>query len=610
MLLATALAAAGLLTYGVWLQSRADIQNRHDGQRANPWRGLPGCIYMEDADGEAMAYPRGGRATQIACDDVFDADDAVAAKQPLIAHAAPIMVPLAALTQGPSTTLPAGRNGERVPQQITEQGITLAKGEDVLITIHPEHQKIATGLADCMTGDVARCASVGTKADNWAAHYEQAGARMLALVDMDIATGGVRAIASAHSPCFAKHWSLQEEAATAAGCPTLPMIDVAQLWRLDNHALFTTAMMASTNKPALMLALLRSPAGAALHQGQGRDWVLNTLKTSNSDALFDKLLCADSGFASTCPRINNLPKAVADFGLKGGELDVVPRLPLPIAATAPGAMSPRLAVQNTRLLIGQSKEGAWQPIPVAMPDAASLAQCSANKWQVCSGEGTANLVAELWGQGNSQATAMSAAQMMVRLGAAANGQNAGVAHLVSGLGGKDVAPAPAAGNIERRHAQLIVQGMAQVPQPGGTAHAACVAVWGAKVCRNISFLASKTGTPSFTHERMDLNERMLHCGLIADEVQAAKASQTRPSGATQAEHARCHMQPYKWLVTLVKDSDKPGAPYTRAIAVLAERNYKTTTDRVDSAGDRGINVAAELAYRYIAQTLGEPQDAR
>lgn len=44
-----------------------------------------------------------------------------------------------------------------------------------------------------------------------------------------------------------------------------------------------------------------------------------------------------------------------------------------------------------------------------------------------------------------------------------------------------------------------------------------------------------------------------------------------------------------------------GTPYTRAIAVLAERNY-LTTGVIDSANDRGVNVAAEVALRYINAT--------
>jgi hypothetical protein len=212
------------------------------------------------------------------------------------------------------------------------------------------------------------------------------------------------------------------------------------------------------------------------------------------------------------------------------------------------------------------------------------------------------LVSELWGQGNAQATVLSAAQMMARLGAAARGLATAPAHLVSAVGPQNTAPQAGLVNIERHHARLITAGLATTPQPGGTAHAACLVVWGAKTCKNIDFLAAKTGTPSFGHELLPLNERVRQCQDLQTAVTHAKATQAKLVGSVQADHARCHMQPHKWLVTLVKDSDAAGAPYTRAVAVLAERNYLLATNRVDSVGDRGINVAAEMAFRYVALT--------
>lgn len=117
----------------------------------------------------------------------------------------------------------------------------------------------------------------------------------------------------------------------------------------------------------------------------------------------------------------------------------------------------------------------------------------------------------------------------------------------------------------------------------------------------MTWVAGKTGTPVFAHDRMTLTERAGHCDAIQDELQAVRIQGQKLQPSLVADNARCHMQPYKWYVALVKDSAAPGAPYTRAIAVLAERNWRLD-GRVDSAGDRGVNVAAEMAFCYIAQS--------
>jgi hypothetical protein len=600
VLLVICLAAAGLLAHGVIEQNAAPIESRHDGGRVNPWRGLPGCIQMTALGGQTVGLPSTSGSPNLGCPQAFGSDDSAITADTFWGHAAPVLVELRGLAKGPSTTQVPGRHGEAVPQVLQTTGPTLAQGANVHLSLRPENQVEAQALADCMTGDVDRCRRFNINPERWVGRYEDAGARMVGLVDIDIASGRILAIASAHTPCFAAHWGYSGAAANGGECPVLPTISAPQIWRLDNHALFTTAMMASTNKPALMLALLRSPAGPGLHQGKGREWVLNTLKTSNSDALFDKLFCADTSFFANCQRLAGLPKAASDLGITGGTLGLVPR--------HVGA----LQVQNSRLLMHQ-KAGAWVFMPasgtMSATDIASIQQCSAQSFEQCSGEKTANLVSELWGQGNAQATVLSAAQMMARLGAAANGQNAVDAHLIATLGRDIAAPAAAPQAIERHHASLITAGLTTTSQPGGTAHAACLAVWNAKTCKNMAFLAAKTGTPSFNHEHLTLAERAIQCNALKERVSNAKASATQVAQPAQAEVARCHMQPHKWLVTLVKDSDAPGAPYTRAVAVLAERNYSRATGRVDSAGDRGINVAAEMAFRYVAQTRALAADA-
>ena len=151
--------------------------------------------------------------------------------------------------------------------------------------------------------------------------------------------------------------------------------------------------------------------------------------------------------------------------------------------------------------------------------------------------------------------------------------------------------------LSAAHARLIVEGMGFTHR-GGTASAACREVWpSAAQCRDIGWLASKTGTPAFVHETYTAAERAAHC----DAVMKWNPTNSSQGRRKSTEISRCVMQPYKWFVALVKDGDTLDGPYTRAIAVLADRNY-LLDGRVDSRGDSGANVAAELAMLYIRAT--------
>lgn len=596
VLMATALAGCGLLGYGVVQFDATPVQAKHD-DRSNPWRGLPGCIELANDGTGDRHFLHHSKATQLACGD--------AAYRPLttqhIGQPEGILAALRRLTQEPASALPVDKNGNIAPQINKAAGRQIAQGQHLAITLGLSRQIAAQALADCMTAQPGSPACPATDssrpAPSWPGHYEGAAAQTLALVDVDIASGEIRALASAHSPCFARYWSKNPTAQddNAPPCPVMPALKNAQPWRLDNHALSTTWMMGSIDKPWLMLTLLRGPLGESLQHGAGKAWLLHTLKTSDSVALFNRLLCADKGFPANCNRIQGLARAADDLGQNGVPIALIP---------GESGQSPSLQVPNGRLMqhpVGQTSTRQWHWLAETMPNTALLKRCAANSFSACDGEDVANLLSELWGQGNSQATPFSAAAMVARLGAAANGQPAGTPHLVTHIGGKAVAPAAQPLNIARPHAALITQGMTLTHQGGGTAHAACAAVLGAGVCKNIHYVAGKTGTPAFAHDRLTLQERTLLCGKSEELLQSTRASGKQPPSQALAASARCHMQPFKWYVALVKDSTAPNAPYTRAIAVAAQRNWRLD-GHVDSAGDHGINVAAEMAWRYIART--------
>ena len=126
----------------------------------------------------------------------------------------------------------------------------------------------------------------------------------------------------------------------------------------------------------------------------------------------------------------------------------------------------------------------------------------------------------------------------------------------------------------------------------GTARTACEQVFDAKRCRDIDWLAGKTGTPSFPSDGISLDELARLCPKGAEATLAAR------SGACSS------LRPYKWYVAAWRDPASPGGPWTKAIAVLTERNWLRQSGQVHGAGDHGPNPSAEIAMQIAGRRVG------
>jgi hypothetical protein len=121
-------------------------------------------------------------------------------------------------------------------------------------------------------------------------------------------------------------------------------------------------------------------------------------------------------------------------------------------------------------------------------------------------------------------------------------------------------------------------------------------VLGARECRAATWIAGKTGTPTFPNDERSLDELATLC---------AKPAAVR----TRDERAACGgLRPYKWYVAAYR-SDPSRADWTKAIAVLAERNWLADGGRVHGAGDHGPNPAAEIGFQIAARHAGVLKDS-
>jgi cell division protein FtsI/penicillin-binding protein 2 len=395
-------------------------------------------------------------------------------------------------------------------------------------------------------------------------------------------------------------------------------------------------MPASIVKPVMAAAFLsNATVGARWLAGErdamraatppAADSLRGQLMRSNSARFLDRMFCADRGF-SPCARPWEIQAQAGAFGWNGGcaspgercgAHDLMFGRPVAAVGSTDDVEAPAAWVSFGRLMVepagGKSASATFRNrAPVAL-DASKLKRCaegadgvraSGDDWEKCRGGMIVDVVAEGWGQGHARSTALGAAGMMAALASAANGQQElRKPHLVRAVRGiASATPAPvesaaarwAAASVERNNlgkdvAEVILSGLSYSHRHG-TARRACEQVFDARTCRDIDWIAGKTGTPTFPNDERSLDELAWLC-----------APATR---RTRAEESACGgLRPYKWYVAAWR-TDPSSPAWTKVIGVLTERNWLADSGRIHGAGDHGPNPAAEIAFQIVGRRMG------
>jgi hypothetical protein len=339
--------------------------------RANPWSGLPGCVYMgfpaPDVDAPMPEYFVAGSrgvATRLcnqpamlgvaitdrpAARAVGSSDDATADMRAdddrwsVPPSLAVMLQPLSTL-QRPTGSLyrlyteaaPASgltptdyRYG---PNRIDFGGTPIDVGFSVDLTIEPAVQALAQKTAACYTGRQDVCKALGIVRSEDAGQpighrmLERAVVRMAAVAVIDIPSGRIEALAGALSPCTLQEYDGPGRAKTCD--KRLPYPIRYRPDALLNPAVYHDAMPASVIKPIMAAAFLSDPlVGArwlAAEQAQMQragspsvDSLRGQLMRSNSARFLDRMLCADTSFQN-CRRPWEVQAMALAFGWNEG----------------------------------------------------------------------------------------------------------------------------------------------------------------------------------------------------------------------------------------------------------------------------------------------------
>jgi hypothetical protein len=662
-------------------------------EQRNPWAGVPGCIYYGDgAPNGKLLYltdrrqsnrqacvamrPKGTdekRVSGVVARNASARRDAgESAHEPpesldvVLADLDHIRLPWRDLFRAYTEPSPAAAEepratpldtaadlpsseGKRValshgPNQLDRQRHKVDAGFNVHLTINPDAQHIVQQTSRCYAGDAASCRQLGLAGDKVFVDftnlmYEKAAVRMAAVALIDVESGRIEALGSAHTDCYRQEYDGPGRKARA--CPDLPTTPRYEPDRLLNHALYTDALPGSMVKPIMAAGFLRDPAYRkkilADRVANGFVRLQDELKGSDSVAFLNRMFCMDKGWTN-CDRPRAVQQAALQFGWDSGCVDASFRCGrLNLLFGYPD--SSRIRADTTRMPLGASvlygrmlvePASAKQPADFQLVsnfafEPAHAAACSrgdnysgpADKrgWRKCKQGRLLYLESEGWGQGNARTTALGAAGMIARLAAAANGQTSQrLPYLVERITDSNAQtfelaaqqfrladPVPLA--IPQEDAALIVQGMISHKSAGapagtrsGTAHSACARIYDAATCNRIDWIAGKTGTPPYGNDGLTLKEIRQKCGAAP----APNAS----FGEKQAWWTSCSReQPYKWYVAAFK-TDAAQTGFNKVVAVLTERNWYRTgplADKVQSPGDREMNVSAEIAFRVMAR---------
>lgn len=536
-----------------------------------------------------------------------------------------------------------GATGYRYgPNRIVLDGAAVDVGFSVGLTIDPSLQALAQKTAACYTGRHEVCRALGMRRGEdpdrplGQALLEGAMVRMAAVAVIDVASGRIEALAGALSPCARQE--VDGPGRDAACDRRLPYPVQYRPDALLNPAVFHDAMPASTIKPIMAAAFLSDPEvgtrwlaaeRTAMKNAAtpARDSLRGQLMRSDSARFLDRMFCFDKGYAN-CRRPWDVQAAAAAFGWNAGCTDTRGQARADcgrhdllfgraVDASAESNVIRPLAtpVAYGRLMSEPLTGRLGAPMqlrPPAALDPAVVRRCatgadgrrlSDDDWEKCRGGAVVDVVAEGWGQGHARASALGVAGMMAALAAAANGQaELRRPHLVESLhgvgGGATLESAVqrwrlAAAQphrLSRDAAEVILSGLSYSHR-AGTARGACEQVFDARRCRDIDWLAGKTGTPSFPSDGVSLDQLARLCahGTTAPRDLSAACSSLRP---------------YKWYVAAYRADHAGSGPWTKAIAVLTERNWLQRSGVVHGAGDHGPNPSAEIALQITGRQLG------
>src|SRR5688572_4178798 len=203
-------------------------------EQRNPWGGVPGCTYYAGPNGKLLFVTDRNQTNRQACLAMRPAGtnekDLEGVRTPpesldvILADLDNIRLPWRDLFRA-YTEKPAGGNGPIGSVNAESKRIAVAHGPNRLLrakhevdvgfnihlTIDASAQRIVQEASSCYSGDWASCERAGIAGDKkfndfTGLMYERAAVRMAAVALIDVPTGRIEALGSAHTDCYQQEY--------------------------------------------------------------------------------------------------------------------------------------------------------------------------------------------------------------------------------------------------------------------------------------------------------------------------------------------------------------------------------------------------------------------
>ncbi len=196
-------------------------QAERHGDRADPWSGLPGCVVMRE--GEQARSVTFKPPTDKGMRNVHCADDTGK-----LLPATTVLVDSLRDAVSPLHRAPGAKAAFALTDQYVTSERKIAQGAEVELTLLPSAVARAQFVTACMTGSVVECNAAGIDLTPWLRYYESAPVKMGGLYVLDIGTGHIEALGSAHTACYEAQNS---EGALPPACPIYPTPPVSRPYK-------------------------------------------------------------------------------------------------------------------------------------------------------------------------------------------------------------------------------------------------------------------------------------------------------------------------------------------------------------------------------------------
>lgn len=621
--------------------------------RRNPWRGIPGCIYLNggsgrdetrnyltdssltnrevcenqlvsgsNSSGRSAPLPMDGKAPASGDDPRWRIPPSLATLlAPLESLRQPSGELYAVYTEEPEGGVPAPTSYRYGPNQLDINGARQAVGFSVSIGIDPVAQSVSQQVAACYTGNQAICRALGIRRPEDGTSQvgskllENALARMAAIAIIDVQTGRIEAIAGELSPCTRQMYDGPGLGPECDGrVPGVPKY-VPDL--LLNPAVFHDAIPASTVKPIMAAGFLSDNRyGSALERAESSAMsrgVLGPLQTelkkSASERFLDRMFCVESGFRD-CDRPNVILQSARLLGWNSGcepgsglcgMQDLLFGRPMSARAQDDTVAPISLPYMYGRILTRPAGDngsrqafGSFKMPPGKLPPEAARA-CSAGRWNSnCRGADLVDLVAEGWGQGHARSTTVGVAGVIAHVAASSSGATSvRRPHLVTEVRGirGPLMTATERWNLASPMEIGIPREHARIIL-GGMLHSHRQGGTANLACLQVLDAA--------TCNRADwIAGKTGTPSFRNDKRSLAEIAKICSSGNPGRDrHPACaNLRPYKWYTAAYKSSPQV-KNWDKAVAVLVERNWYES-GRIYAPGTGGSNIAAEVGLQIV-----------